>query len=81
MSSLSYSDFENQYPGYVVISKEGYFYSAHNDSAVILSKVMGYKLGVDKFGRESTGGPNIEKIEKRLDTANYKYIVVNMIQL
>jgi len=59
----------------VIVVKNKYYYTAYNASAIILSNVMGYKLG-QYDGRMYSGGPNIEKIEYELQNHDYSYIVV-----
>lgn len=76
MRNVKYSDWEDEFPGYVIIQKEGYFYSAHNSSAVALNQVLDYKIFIDNYGRETTGGPSLEKIEAALEHHGIKYVVI-----
>ena len=72
----SYRDYEEKYPGCIIIQKEGYFYSAHNDSAVELGEIMGYRTGTDRWGRVSTGSPKVEDIIDTLTKLKRKFIVI-----
>lgn len=71
-----YQKYENTYPEHIVIMKEGYFYSAHNNSAIQLAQIMGYSVMPDFWGRNTTGGPNIDKIRQTLNNTNYNFIIV-----
>ena len=76
MRTIPYKDWEDEFPGYVIIKKEGYFYSAHNASAAALNQYLGYKIFIDPFGRETTGGPSLEKIEAALEHHGIRYVVI-----
>ena len=71
-----YQKYENTYPEHIIIMKEGYFYSAHNNSAIHLAQIMGYSVMQDFWGRNTTGGPNIDKIRQTLNNTNYSFIIV-----
>lgn len=73
---VTYKKYEEEYPGYIIVKKEGYFYSAHNDSAVKLAEIMGYRTGTDAWGRISTGSPSVDKIKETLVSKNCKFIIV-----
>lgn len=72
----SYAYWEERYPNHVVVKKEGYFYSAHGQSAVILSGVMGYKLGGSEE-KPVTGSPAVEDIIRGLTEAEQKFVVID----
>lgn len=71
-----YAKMENDYPEHAVIMKEGFFFSAHNKSAYVLRWSMDYNIGLDMFGRPTTGGPDIDKIVNTLMVNNISFIVV-----
>jgi len=71
-----YKQIMASYPEYVIIMKEGYFYSAHYESAYILNDVLGYKVGDNPALGPSTGGPVLAIIVNALRRAKISYIVV-----
>ena len=71
-----YKKFMASYPEYVIIMKEGYFYSAHYESAYILNDVLGYKVGDNPVLGPTTGGPVLSIIANALRSARISYIVV-----
>ena len=75
-SNSKYIKYEHEYPNYIVIMKEGFFYAAHNASAAVMGRELNYKTVEDLFGRISTGGPDIEKICDVFSSRGYSYIVV-----
>ena len=76
MRIITYKDWENEFPSYVIIRKEGYFYAAHNSSAVAINRVIGYKIFIDEYGRETIGGSSLKKIEASLKHHGIRYVVV-----
>lgn len=73
---LSYFDYEASYPNHCIVSLEGYFYTAHNKSAEILSDVLGYRIYRDYRGRVSAGTPNLKKVRFWLENVNQPYIIL-----
>lgn len=73
---LKYSDFERQFPEYLILKKEGCFYMAYNRSAQVLSYAMDYALSTDIYGRQVTGGPDIMKIMNVLTAEDFNYLVI-----
>ena len=71
-----YSRFEKEYPNHAIIMKEGYFYSAHNKSAIVLNILLGYRTTSDFFGRVTTGGPDCKKIIAAFRKENISFILV-----
>lgn len=71
----SYASWEATYPDHVIIKKEGYFWTAHGESAEELSQVKGYKLG-ETGGRFITGSPSLDAITSGLETYHISYIAV-----
>ncbi len=75
-SSGTYGRFEREYPRHAVIMREGAFYSAHNESARVLAHAMDYKLGIDMYGRPTTGGPDANSIEAGLRAVKFSFVIV-----
>ena len=73
---ISYKQWEENYPGYCILRKEGFFYTGRNDTALLLNDILGYKLYEDAGGNTCTGGPDIDKIETTLTRNNISYIVI-----
>lgn len=71
-----YQEWEEMFPDSVVIRKEGFFYTARNDSALRLHEAVGYRLNKDISGSYITGGPQIDKITEALKSMNLSYVVV-----
>jgi hypothetical protein len=59
----------------VIIKKEGAFWTTRGESAEVLNKVLGYKLG-GKPGSYMTGSPAIEPIVHGLSSHEINYIVI-----
>ncbi len=76
-SGGAYARFETEYPHYAIIMTEGYFYTAHNKSAFILSKLLGYRLILDSFKRPTTGGPSYDKIKAALLDDGIGFLLVS----
>lgn len=73
---LTYCDYEEKYPDSIILRKEGCFYTAHNESAEIISGMMNYRLGADVSGKAITSGLSITKITDALDEMDYNYLVI-----
>lgn len=71
-----YRQLEHQFPNYIIIQKEGCFYSAHHKSAQALSQIMDYELGKDYTGNFVTGGPDSAKICAQLELDDYNFLLV-----
>lgn len=72
----TYTDWELEFPDYVIIQKEGFMYTAHNKSAEILNYVLDYELFIDEYGRQTTGGPDSAKIALALENYQYSYLII-----
>lgn len=72
-----YLQFEKRFPGYVIIQKRGCFYTAYNDSAEILSAVLGYRLYIDAYGRRVVSGSDMRKMAIILAKSCVKFVVFN----
>ena len=71
----TYASWADRYPNHVVIKKEGAFWTTRGESAEVLSRVLGYKLG-GKPGNYVTGSPAIEPIVHGLSSHEINYIVI-----
>ena len=71
----TYAFWVDRYPNYVVIKKEGAFWTTRGESAEVLNRVLGYKLG-GKPGSYMTGSPAIEPIVHGLSSHEINYIVI-----
>ncbi len=71
----TYASWADRYPNHVVIKKEGAFWTTRGESAEVLSRVLGYKLG-GKSGNYVTGSPSIEPIVHGLSNHEINYIVI-----
>ena len=71
----TYREWEEAFPGYVIIKLEGFFYSAHGDSARLISDYVGYRLGM-LDGEEITGSPDPGRMENVLTTHNVSFVVI-----
>ena len=71
----TYASWADRYPNHVVIKKEGAFWTTRGESAEVLSRVLGYKLG-GKPGNYVTGSPSIEPIVHGLSNHEINYIVI-----
>ena len=74
-SGSRYRRYEEEYPDCAVIMKEGFFYSAHDMSAVVLNRVLDYRLAYDMFGRVTTGGPDPDKIADALKADDFNFVL------
>lgn len=73
--SKRYTAWMEEYPGYIIIKKEGYFWSARGESAKKLNELLGFNLG-GSDRRPVTGSPSLKKITDGLDGKRVSYIVV-----
>lgn len=64
-----------EYPEHLVIIKAGYFYSAFNESAEVISQVLGYRLGLSSGHHPSTGSSDLKGMADGLRSANLSYVV------
>ena len=71
----TYAYWANKYPDYVVIKKEGYFWSCRGESAETVSDLLGYKLGMIK-DVPFTGSPNLDNITDGLSSHKISYIAI-----
>lgn len=74
--TLTYMDFEKQFPDYIIIRKEGCFYETYRKSAKVLSRELEYKLYEDYYGRLTAGGPDCEKIMRILKAEDYNFLII-----
>jgi len=72
----TYRDFENQFPNYIILQKEGFMYTAHGRSAEVFAYAMDYKLVKTDEGLTFTGGPDPDKIARVLKAQDYNFIIV-----
>jgi len=73
--SNTYAWWANQYPDYVVIKREGAFWTCRGESAETLSELLGYRLG-GSDANPMTGSPNLDPITDGLRENRISYIVV-----
>ena len=71
-----YSDWAEENPNYLIITKAGYFYMAWGRSAEVLNEVLDYNLAYTKKGVAYTGGTSLEIIGNALETNHLNYIVI-----
>jgi putative transposase len=71
----TYASWADRYPNHVIIKKEGVFWTTRGESAEMLNKILGYKLG-GKPGNYMTGSPVIEPIVYGLSSHEINYIVI-----
>lgn len=72
----TYAWYEQEYPQHVVLLWKGDFLAAHNHSALVLNRLLGYRLYIDSYQRKTTGGPDKERITTALREAGFSYILV-----
>lgn len=68
----SYNSWERLYPNYVVIKKEGYFWTCRGESAKRIHEIMNYKLVGAK-----TGSPYLDRMVNALKIRKINYIVID----
>ena len=71
----TYASWADRYPNHVIIKKEGAFWTTRGESAEVLSRVLGYKLG-GKPGNYITGSPTLDPIISGLNHHEINYIVI-----
>ncbi len=71
-----YFDWTNLFPNHVVVRKEGYYYSARNESAQVLHEILGYKLGTIGTNTLITGCPIVEPIVEALVCNKINFIII-----
>ena len=73
-----YEKMKEEYPEFVILSKEGMFYTARNESAFILNNVFGYHLCPEKEIYR-TGCPLnlLDKVTNKLEDLHINYVVVS----
>lgn len=74
--TTTYRWMEQHFPNHIIIQKEGYFYSAHHNSAEALSAIMDYRLGRDINGYRITGGPDLNRICSVLENEDVSFLIV-----
>ena len=72
----TYAYWASEYPDYVVIKREGAFWTCRGESAETLSEVLGYKLG-GSADKPVTGSPNLDPMIYALKEHHISYIVVD----
>ena len=72
----TYAYWALEYPDYVVIKREGAFWTCRGESAETLSEVLGYKLG-GSADKPVTGSPNLDPMIYALKEHHISYIVVD----
>jgi hypothetical protein len=71
----SYAYWAENYPDYVVIKREGAFWSCRGESAEIVNRLLGYRLG-GSSSNPMTGTPNLDAMVAGLTRNGENYIVV-----
>jgi len=71
----TYAYWANEYSDYVVIKKEGAFWTCRGDSAEMVSEILGYRLGGNP-DKPVTGSPNLDPMVDGLNHHHISYIVV-----
>ncbi len=74
-SKNTYAYWEATYPDYVVVKREGAFWTCRGESAETVSDLLGYRLG-GGADKPVTGSPNLEPITEGLRDNAVSYIVV-----
>lgn len=72
----TYAYWESEYPEYVVVKHEGFFWTCRGDSAETIGRLLGYKLG-GSADNPITGSPSLDDIVDALRAHNISYIVVD----
>ena len=71
----TYAYWANEYSDYVVIKKEGAFWTCRGESAETINEILGYRLG-GSLEKPVTGSPNLDPMVDGLDRNQISYIVV-----
>lgn len=76
MSKQKFEILREQHPDVLVLEMQGNFYKAFNDSAYVLSGLMGYKLKTTKAGYKC-GFPVVayEKVKEACESQRINYVV------
>ncbi|MBR1471425.1 MAG: UvrD-helicase domain-containing protein [Lachnospiraceae bacterium] len=70
-----YSYWADRYPDAVVIKKEGYFWTCRGEPAVIVNRLLGYRLGGSP-SNPVTGSPNLDALVAGLVRNGESYVVI-----
>ena len=76
----TYLEWVAEYPNYVVIRLEGYFYTVKYEAAELIADICGYNIGLFK-GIPTTGSPIYEKMEESLIFNCINYIIIENNQI
>lgn len=71
----TYLEWVAEYPNYVVIRLEGYFYTVKYEAAELIGDICDYNIGLFK-GIPTTGSPIYEKMEEALIDNCINYIII-----
>ena len=71
----TYAYWANEYSDYVVIKKEGAFWTCRGESAETINEILGYRLG-GSLEKPVTGSPNLDPMVDGLDRNQISYIVI-----
>ncbi len=71
----AYKEWQEEYPDYIVLKKEQYFWTARGEGAETLSSLLGYKLRKG-YDQPFTGGPSLDIIAGALKHKGIKFIAV-----
>lgn len=70
----TYDELYRRYPGYVVLILKQFMYKGYDESARVLSFIMGYKLYESRLGI-AAAGPDKEKIMRYLADYHVNYVI------
>lgn len=79
-NNKTYLEWVAEYPNYVVIRLEGYFYTVKYEAAELIGDICDYNIGVFK-GMPTTGSPIYEKMEEALIDNCINYIIIENNQI
>lgn len=71
----TYAYWAEEYPNHVVIKKEGAFWTTRGESAEVLNRILGYKLGGNP-DNPITGSPTLDPIIYGLSRHEINYVVI-----
>ena len=69
---MNYEEVKQKYEDYIVIQKQGIFYTVYGLDAYIISYIFDYQVKINKVGF-----PNIDKVLDKLNKLKINYIVIN----
>ena len=69
---MNYEEVKQKYEDYIVIQKQGIFYTVYELDAYIISYIFDYQVKINKVGF-----PNIDKVVDKLNKLKINYIVIN----